>query len=38
MTSLAHFEKIAGALALPGKAVIDGQKLAAVNGVTFDNV
>ena len=38
MTSLAHFEKLAGAIALPGKAVIDGQTLAAVSGVTFDNV
>jgi len=38
MTSLAHFEKVAGAIALPGKAVIDGQKLAAVSGTTFDNV
>ncbi|MCC7251653.1 aldehyde dehydrogenase [Hyphomicrobium sp.] len=38
MTSLAHFEKVAGALALPGKAVIDGEKLSAVSGVTFDNV
>jgi len=38
MTSLAHFEKVAGALALPGKAVIDGQMLAAVSGTTFDNV
>ncbi len=38
MTSLAHFEKVAGALALPGKAVIDGEMLAAVSGATFDNV
>lgn len=36
--SLAHYETIAGALPLPGKAVIDGQKLSAVSGVTFDNV
>ena len=36
--TLAHFEKVAGALALPGKAVIDGQMLAAVSGTTFDNV
>lgn len=38
MTSLAHFEKIAGSLALPGKAVIDGEMLASVSGTTFDNV
>jgi gamma-glutamyl-gamma-aminobutyraldehyde dehydrogenase len=38
MTSLAHFEKVAGAIALPGKAIIDGAHLAAVSGVTFDNV
>ena len=38
MTSLAHFEKVAGALALPGKAIIDGETLAAVSGATFDNV
>ena len=38
MTSLAHFEKVAGSIALPGKAVIDGQLLAAVSGTTFDNV
>lgn len=34
----AHFEKVASHLALPGKAVIDGQLLAAVSGTTFDNV
>jgi gamma-glutamyl-gamma-aminobutyraldehyde dehydrogenase len=38
MTSLAHFEKVAGSITLPGKAVIDGQLLAAVSGTTFDNV
>jgi len=38
MTSLAHFEKVAGTIALPGKAVIDGALLAAVSGTTFDNV
>lgn len=38
MTSLAHFEKVAGSIALPGKAVIDGELLAAVSGTTFDNV
>lgn len=38
MTSLAHFEKVAGSIALPGKAVIDGRTLAAASGATFDNV
>ena len=38
MTSLAHFEAIAGALELPGKAVINGKLVAARSGKTFDNV
>jgi gamma-glutamyl-gamma-aminobutyraldehyde dehydrogenase len=38
MTSLAHFEAVAGALALPGLAVIGGKKVAALSGATFDNV
>lgn len=38
MTSLAHFQKIAEALALPGKAIIGGHKVPAVSGITFDNV
>lgn len=38
MTSLAHFEAIAGALQLPGKAVINGKIVAAHSGKTFDNI
>lgn len=38
MTSLAHFEAIAGALELPGKAVINGKLVAAHSGKTFDNI
>lgn len=38
MTSLAHFEAIAGALQLPGKAVINGKLVAARSGKTFDNI
>lgn len=38
MTSLAHFEAIAGALELPGKAVINGKLITARSGKTFDNV
>jgi 4-(gamma-glutamylamino)butanal dehydrogenase len=38
MTSLAHFEKLAGTLSLPGKAVIDGRLVANKSGETFDNV
>lgn len=38
MTSLAHFEAIAGAIALPGKAVINGKAVAARSGKTFDNI
>jgi gamma-glutamyl-gamma-aminobutyraldehyde dehydrogenase len=38
MTSLAHFEAIAGSLKLPGQAVIDGRLVASVSGHTFGNV
>lgn len=38
MTSLAHFEAIAGALELPGKAVINGKLVAAHSAKTFDNI
>ena len=36
MSSLKHFEAVAGALALPGLAVIDGELRPAVSGATFD--
>ena len=38
MTSLAHFETLAGRLALPHLAVIDGKLVASVSSATFDNV
>ena len=38
MTSLAHFETLAGSMELPGKAVIDGKLLASASGETFDNI
>lgn len=38
MTSLAHFEALAGSLALPDKAVIDGRLVASMSGATFDNI
>lgn len=38
MTSLAHFETLAGSIELPGKAIIDGKLLASASGETFDNV
>jgi gamma-glutamyl-gamma-aminobutyraldehyde dehydrogenase len=38
MTSLAHFEVMAGALALPHEAVIDGRPQPSLSGRTFDNV
>ena len=38
MTSLAHFEKMAGVMALPQRAVIDGQLVDSVSGKSFDNV
>ncbi len=38
MTSLAHFEKVAGVIELPHQAVIDGRLQPAISGRTFDNV
>ena len=38
MTSLAHFEKVAGVIELPGQAVIGGRLEPAHFGRTFDNV
>lgn len=38
MTSLAHFETLANALALPHLAVIDGKLCPSKSGMTFDNV
>jgi 4-(gamma-glutamylamino)butanal dehydrogenase len=38
MTSLAHFEAVAGSLKLPGEAVIGGKTIASVSGKTFANV
>ena len=38
MTSLAHFEALAGSLKLPGEAVIGGKTVASVSGKTFANV
>ncbi len=38
MTSLAHFEKIAGVMELPHQAVIDGRLQPSVTGSTFENV
>ena len=38
MTSLAHFEALAGAIRLPGEAVIDGKLVPAASGRTFSNV
>ena len=38
MTSLAHFEAVAGSLKLPGQAVIDGKLTASASGKTFANV
>jgi gamma-glutamyl-gamma-aminobutyraldehyde dehydrogenase len=38
MTSLAHFEKVAGVIELPHQAVIDGQLRPSITGRTFDNV
>ncbi len=38
MTSLAHYEALAGALKLPGLAVIDGKLRASVSSKTFDNI
>lgn len=38
MTSLAHFEAIAGTIELPGKAVINGRQVAARSGKMFENI
>ncbi|MDX2308428.1 MAG: aldehyde dehydrogenase [Hyphomicrobium sp.] len=38
MTSLQHFETLAGGMAIPGKAIIDGAIVPALSGKTFDNV
>lgn len=38
MTSLAHFETLAGSIKLPGLAVIDGKEVPARSGATFNNV
>jgi 4-(gamma-glutamylamino)butanal dehydrogenase len=38
MTSLAHFEAVAGSIALPGAAVIDGKFVPSVSGNAFVNV
>ena len=37
MTSLAHFESLAKSIALPGKAVIDGETVTSKSGKTFAN-
>lgn len=38
MTSLAHFETLAGRIALPHLAVVDGKLVPASTGETFDNI
>jgi gamma-glutamyl-gamma-aminobutyraldehyde dehydrogenase len=38
MTSLAHFEAIAGSLKLPSEAIIDGKPVPSASGKTFANV
>ncbi len=38
MSSLAHFEQLAGAITLPHLAVIDGRDVPAHSGATFDNL
>lgn len=38
MTSLAHFEAIAGTIAIPGKAIINGKAVSAHSGKAFDNI
>ncbi|MFN3623790.1 MAG: aldehyde dehydrogenase [Hyphomicrobium sp.] len=38
MTSLQHFEKVAGSIELPGLAIIDGKKRQSVSGKTLANV
>lgn len=38
MTSLQHFEQVAGSIELPGQAIIDGEKRQSLSGKTFANV
>ena len=38
MTSLAHFEAVAGSIKIPGKAVIGGKLVSSVSGKTFANI
>jgi 4-(gamma-glutamylamino)butanal dehydrogenase len=38
VTSLKHFEAIAGSMKLPGQAIIDGRLTAAASGRMFDNI
>ena len=38
MTSLAHFEAVAGLIKIPGKAVIGGKLVSSVFGKTFANI
>ncbi len=38
MTSLAHFEALAGRIDIPGKAVIDGALKVSASGKTFENI
>jgi gamma-glutamyl-gamma-aminobutyraldehyde dehydrogenase len=38
MTSLAHFETLAGTITLPHQAIIEGKKVASMSGATFDNI
>ncbi|MEQ1715000.1 MAG: aldehyde dehydrogenase family protein, partial [Hyphomicrobium sp.] len=38
MTSLAHFESLAGTIALPHLAVIGGKLVPSSSGMTFDNI
>ncbi len=38
MTSLAHFESVAGSIKIPSQAVIDGKLVASASGKTFANI
>jgi gamma-glutamyl-gamma-aminobutyraldehyde dehydrogenase len=38
MTSLAHFEAVAGSIRIPGEAVIDGKLVGSASGKTFANI
>jgi gamma-glutamyl-gamma-aminobutyraldehyde dehydrogenase len=38
MTSLAHFEAVAGSLKLPGEAIVDGKRVPSASGKTFVNI